>query len=327
MTASVMVETIKLLKGDFVALDLGSAHSRDLFRDHSDLAGAVTFIEVDALSQEPKSDAPFHRRISLKKAVAGTPGKRILTQRKFPDCSSFPEPDPELIEAYGLQSYFEKVGTIELECETIGTLLREHGISRVDLFKTDLEGMDFEVLSSARELVSRALCVQSELRFQPFYRGEPHYHEVAAYLAELGFETIFLRPEIWKYATRHQSLARDGRLAWCDAIFFMKAGKVRQIFGEPAATKCFLKQIILARLLGLNNFAEYLYQTHATQFPDSVRREMQDFFRQGFGASRRLIALINRLPLGWMFIAAMRRVFGAGYRATCLYRDKMIATQ
>ncbi len=321
-----MDETIKLLKGDFVALDLGSAHSRDLFRDHSDLAGAATFIEVDALSQERKNDAPFHRRISLKKAVAGTSGKKILTRRKFPDCSSFPEPDPELIEAYGLQSYFEKVGTMELECETISTLLREQGISRVDLFKTDLEGMDFEVLASAPELVSRALCVQSELRFQPFYRGEPHFHEVAAHLAGLGFELIFLRPEIWKYATPHQELARDGRLVWCDAIFFMNAEKVREKFGEQA-WKSFLKQIILARLLCLNNFAEYLYQTHANQFPDSVRRELQDFLVCGFGASRRLIALVNRLPMGWMFIAALRRVFSAGYRATCLYRDKMIATQ
>ena len=321
-----MVETIKLLKGDFVALDLGSAHSRDLFRDHSDLAGAATFIEVDALSQEHKGDAPFHRRISLKKAVAGTPGKRILTRRKFPDCSSFPEPDPELVRAYGLQSYFEKVGTMELECETISTLLREQGVNRVDLFKTDLEGMDFEVLSSAPDLVSRALCVQCELRFQPFYRGEPHYHEVAAYLAGLGFELIFLRPEIWKYATPNQELARDGRLVWCDAMFFMKTEKVRQNFGEQA-WKCFLKQLILARLLGLNNFAEYLYQTQANQFPDSVRREMQEFIQRGFGANRRLFALINQLPMGWMFIAALRRLFGAGYRATCLYRDKMIATQ
>jgi len=145
-------------------------------------------------------------------------------------------------------------------------------------------------------------------------------------LAGLGFELIFLRPEIWKYATPQQELARDGRLVWCDAIFFMKAAKIREQFGENA-WKCFLKQIILARLLGLNNFAEFLYQTHANQFPDSVRRELQDFLERGFGGSRRLIALVNRLPMGWIFIAAMRRVFGAGYRATCLYRDKMIATQ
>ena len=51
-------------------------------------------------------------------------------------------------------------------------------------------------VASAPEIVGQALCVQSELRFQPFFHGEPHFHEVAAYLTGLGFELVFLRPEL-----------------------------------------------------------------------------------------------------------------------------------
>src|SRR5690348_14845274 len=125
-----MLEMLKLLGDGLVVLDLGSAHSKSLFQKHEAIAKITTLIEIDALGQENVDNGRLHRRISLKKAVSGRRGKRVFTRRKFPDCSSFPEPDPRLIEAYGIQSYFEKVGTVELECETIGVLLQECGVSR-----------------------------------------------------------------------------------------------------------------------------------------------------------------------------------------------------
>lgn len=159
-----MIETISQLKGDFVVLDLGSAHTAGLLAEVPGLTNAITLIEVDVLSGKEPKEAPGSNRISLRQAVAGKRGKRVFRQRRFPDCSSFLAPRPELIQAYGLQNLFTQVAAVELECDTITKLLADHGVNRVDLFKTDLEGMDYEVLASAPRLVEQALCVQSELR-------------------------------------------------------------------------------------------------------------------------------------------------------------------
>ncbi len=273
-----MKETVSRLKGDFVVLDLGAAHTLGLLKEVPGLTEAITLVEVDALLAEAPPKTADVNRICLRKAVAGRRGKRAFKQRKFPQCSSFLEPIPKLVEAYGLQDYFVEVGAVELECETITELLGQHGIRRVDLFKTDLEGVDFEVLASAPQLVEQALCVQSELRFQPFFQGEPLFHEVLGYLAGLGFELIGLRPAVWKYATPHRPLQRDGHTAWADTVFFLKPKHVRERFGQEA-WRCFAKQVILARLLGLGNFAEHLQRQAAAEFPEPVREELARFVR------------------------------------------------
>ena len=106
-----MVETIKLLKGDFVVLDLGSAHSSGILTKMPNVLEAITLIEIDLHSSEAESPTNYFKRIKLKKAVAGKRGKRTFKQRKFPDCSSFLDPQPELVHAYGLEDYFVEVAS------------------------------------------------------------------------------------------------------------------------------------------------------------------------------------------------------------------------
>lgn len=320
-----MVETIKQLKGDFVVLDLGSAHSIGILRKMPNVLRAITLVEIDLHSSEAKSPTNYFKRIKLKKAVAGKRGKRVFKQRKFPDCSSFLDPQPELVHAYGLEDYFVEVASSNIECETITELLLQEGLKRVDLLKTDLEGLDYEVLSSDPELVSQALCVQSELRFQPFFQGEKMFHEVLSYLTNLGFELIGMRPTIWKYATAHRSRQRDGRCVWADVILFLNPQTVEARFGHEA-WKAFVKQIILARLLGLANYSQYLYQQRAAQFPKGIREELARFVQPAFSLPRSILAQVNKLPFGWMAIGAIRRLFRYGYKTTAIYSGDVMTS-
>src|ERR1035441_641806 len=320
-----MIETIKQLKGDFVVLDLGSAHSVGILRKMPNVMEAITLIEIDLHSNAAESPTDYFKRIKLKKAVAGKRGKRVFKQRKFPDCSSFLVPRPELIRAYGLDDYFVEMAAIEIECEPITELLLQEGVKRVDLLKTDLEGLDYEVLASDRELVSQALCVQSELRFQPFFQGERMFHEVLSYLTSLGFELIWMRPAVWKYATAHRALQRDGRWVWADVVFFLNPKTVESRFGHEA-WKAFVKQIIVARLLGLANYSQYLYQQTATQFPKGVREELARFVQPAFSLPRSILAQVNKLPFGWMAIGAVRSLFRYGYKTTAIYSDDVMTS-
>jgi hypothetical protein len=320
-----MVETIRQLKGDFVVLDLGSAHSVGILRKMPNVMEAITLIEIDLHASAAESPSDYFKRIKLKKAVAGKRGKRIFKQRKFPDCSSFLDPLPGLVRAYGLEEYFIEVASAEIECETITELLLHEGLKRVDLLKTDLEGLDYEVLASDPDLVSQALCLQSELRFQPFFQGERMFHEVLSYLTNLGFELIWMRPAVWKYATAHRDLQRDGRWVWADVVLFLSPQTVEARFGIEA-WKAFVKQIIVARLLGLANYSEYLYQQTAARFPKAVQEELARFVEPQFSLPLFVLAHLNKLPFGWMAIGAIRRLFRYGYKTTAIYSGEVITS-
>jgi hypothetical protein len=316
-------ETLQQLAGELVILDLGSAHSRGLLARFPELAAAAVLVEVDAQGTTTETAHEFHRRVVLRQAVAGQAGRRLFKRRAFPEASSFLDPDPDLVRAYGLGDYFELVGTEDFECVPVAHLLAAQAIERVDLLKTDLEGLDFEVLQSAPELVRQALCVQCELRFQPFFQGEPPFHVVVAYLDGLGLDLVWLRPQVWKYATSHRSQQRRGRLVWADAVFLLRPDLVRAQAGVPV-WKALAKQVILARLLGLENQAEYLYAAARSELPEVVRAELSHWLAPRFDPIALAATGVRALPGGWMLLEAARRACRAGYRWAGLYKDRVV---
>lgn len=311
-----MHETIQWLSGDFTVMDLGSANA-------SDLAGLrpfrsiLTLVEIDAMSQSTTNTiAGYRRKIALKTAISGQAGQRTFYKRKFPQSSSFLQFRPELAKAYGLQKFFEEAGSVELECETLSMLLNSLGLTQIDFLKTDLEGIDFEILTSAPEQVAHCLVIQSEARFQPLYIGEPDFYTLGSFLAGLGFELITLHPEVWKYTTAHRDLHRDGQTVWADAIFFLDQAHINQFFG-PAAPQAFVKQIILATSLNLHNYAEYLYEKTAADLPASIQSELKAYLISTSNKQRALIRFSNdlmRIPGGSRILLFIRRVLLASVR-------------
>jgi FkbM family methyltransferase len=295
------------LTESLVVLDLGSAEALDFPRR---LRKLITLIEIDALEDSYREDRGYLKRIALKKAVGGSAGKRVFYKRAWAPCSSLLQADPEVARSFGHEKYVRIVESSEVECETITALLAREGVDRVDWFKTDLEGLDFEVLSSAPDLLSRTLVVQSELRFQPFYLGEPYFHDVVSYLSGKGFELISMKPEVWKYPTANSAVHRDGRLVWADTIFFMSQTHVRKVF-QGSAPAAFTKQIVLAKMMGLNNYAEFLYERVMDELPETVKKEIEDYLRPAFNFQNglsRLVNLVFALPGGGFATSILRRM-------------------
>jgi FkbM family methyltransferase len=76
--------------------------------------------------------------------------------------------------------------------------------------KLDTQGFDLEVLAGGAPILAHVPAAQSEIYFQPIYRGAPNYHQSLLAFAEHGFEPAGLFPN-----TRESSLAlRD-----CDCTF------------------------------------------------------------------------------------------------------------
>ena len=287
------------------------------------LLKAITLIEIDAAAKPTTGTSTYGKRIGLKAAVSGTTGRRTFYKRKFAPSSSFLKINPELAAAYGMQNLFEPDGEMELECETLRSILAAHELGRVDFLKTDLEGLDFEVLTSAPDLVGQSLVIQSELRFQPLYVGEPDFCATASFLRDLGFELITLRPEFWKYATRHSPVMRDGRLAWADAIFVLSREKVEQVFQE-SAPRAFVKQIILAQALEMSNYAEHLYESAKPVLPAFAQQELQRYLAPGPHLPcilRHMANSLAEIPGGGRVLWFARRLLLSGARACTIHKN------
>lgn len=273
-------------------------------------ASSITFIELDAVEKFGDVVDPFFKRVNFRSAIAGKKEKRRFYQRRFQPCSSFLLPDENVVRAFALEQYFELDRSFEADCLTLKGLLRQAHVKHIDFLKTDLEGLDHEVLQSAPDIVQHCLAVQSELRFQPLYRGEPYFEITVAMLRKAGLELITVKPEYWKFETKTRDLLRDGRLVWGDFVFFLTPKKVRERFGKQAGL-AFCKQIIIAKVLGLNNYATYIFEQNVRDIPEDLLAELQSLINDTRGLDNLITRSVNKLAstfFGRKIFPKLRRI-------------------
>lgn len=221
----------------FTVVNLGSGGDAPFALPPWAAAGSA-IVEIDAADQPAGDAAGYERRVTLADVIAGSERTSTFTTRAFVSVSSLLEPRPELIAKYGVEREYEVVERAEVTTRTLPSLLAQQAIARVDLLKTDLEGMDLAVLMSCGPLLDDVHCIRCELRIEPFYEGEPRLHAALAALDQRGFDLQSLITETWQPRTpwRRQLVARqDGQTVWADCILLKRlapddlAGRARQV--------------------------------------------------------------------------------------------------
>ena len=255
-----------LLANDFVAVNLGAGGDADHLLPPA-LLKCLTVVEIDQ-ADASKTQSLYHRKVSLQRAVAGSVGKRRFRHNAFVGCSSLLPPNEEMIRFFGLEELFTKVSEHEVETATLPELLAAEGIGHIDFLKTDIEGVDFEVIQSCEKLLPGISALQCELRFEPFYHGEPPLHEVVAYLAARGFKLIGIQAEHWKPATPRQRSYADGVAAWADCQFV----NTRPTGPDPA--RALVKQVIALTLIGRRALADALVERERAKLPPALVAEL-----------------------------------------------------
>ncbi|MBL7996806.1 FkbM family methyltransferase [bacterium] len=250
------VNLLDALTGSFVVVNLGSGGDADYDLPSSFLK-TITLIEIDAGGNKSATSQRYYRKHLINSVVAGDKSPGEFKIRNYGACSGLREPHQEIIEQYGLQKFYETKSSQHVIPTTLPDILDPLGIDTVDLLKTDLEGLDFEVIKSCDHLLSNVLAIKCELRFQPFYQGEPHFHEVTQYLHERDFELIGLTPEYWKPLTENRKTHRDGRVVFADVFFLKRTEIIRGLPGDKKKISA-AKQIIAASMSGHKSQAEWL---------------------------------------------------------------------
>ena len=105
----------------------------------------------------------------------------------------------------------EMINRTVVTTRAVDSIIRDVGVSQIDLLKIDTQGWDYEVLLGAQRALAdgRVAAVMVELNFIPMYRGQRFGETISSYLREQEFHLIDFYEKV-----------RQGRhLAWCSALF------------------------------------------------------------------------------------------------------------
>jgi FkbM family methyltransferase len=265
------MEISKTLNHNFVIFDLGSSFAKES-KVLKQFSNQITYLEIDAVSISEIKNNSLFKNIKIQKGIHTSAGTQDFYRRSYIETSSFLRVRPEQIKAFGMQDIVEIKEVIPMECTTVNGVLEEYKINSIDFLKTDIEGLDFEIIKSIEEKLNRINVIKSEIRFEPFYATEKPFYEICQYLANHGFEFInFTALDEWKYKTKNQKKHRDGRMAWADFVFFRKLNS-----GDSNFVSDLTKQILIAKSLNFNSYSEYLLENNKSNLSIELYKELEE---------------------------------------------------
>lgn len=290
-----MKDLCTALKNNFTIVNLGCIGDTD-FLLPKNILQTLTVVEVDAEGGAVTGDR-YHRKICIRQPIAGQTGKRIFRRNSFAGTCSLLEPLDGIVEAYGMERYCQLVERVAIDCDTLPNLLHAHQIRSLDFLKTDVEGLDSEIIQSCAEYLGKTHMIQCELRFAPFYQTEPFFHETVNLLAAYGYEVLDI-PYIdrWRYKTPHRHFQVQGRAVWADFLFVLRPDRLAATFGE-ALPEAVSKQVILACMLGKKNYGEYVLNKFAHMLPVDWFQELEPLTKPSFPGICPFLSSVRRRTL------------------------------
>ena len=155
--------------------------------------------------------APFGDRVELIRAglshIEGTADLKVTSHSGA----------HSLLEVGDMRYYDEPVAILpseRIETITVDFLCRSRNIDRLDILKMDIQGGELMALQGAEQMLSRGAigAVVLEVLFQPLYRNQPTFWDLAQYLRRYQYVLQGLyEPQLHN---KNPALLR-----WADAIF------------------------------------------------------------------------------------------------------------
>jgi FkbM family methyltransferase len=155
------------------------------FREHFESSEIHSFEPGEKSFEELQSRTQGMGNLHLVQCAMGARREsKTFIETKSSDYSSFFEPSAEVPTPV--------TGRRELALDTIDDYCKRAGIQHIDIFKSDTQGYDLEVLRGASEMLSgkRINLVYIEVIFSKMYLGAPRFDEIYAFLAEHGMALV-----------------------------------------------------------------------------------------------------------------------------------------
>lgn len=158
-------------------------------------------------------------------------------------------------------------------------------VDPVDFLKIDVQGAELSVIRHAREKLSSAIAVQTEVRFLPIYEGEPSYGALNDELTSQGFvfhdfHAFNRKPLASENAARLAPRSGATQIVDADAIYLRDLARNRQLSDEQLFTLAILATGVLDRpgvavhALDLLKGRGRIVQSHIDSYLDSLPADL-----------------------------------------------------
>jgi FkbM family methyltransferase len=125
--------------------------------------------------------------ICLPFALGPEPGKRTLYITRSCGCSSFLEPDYDMLQEYEVRSFFDVLRTVEIDVVRYADLVKDRKAPRPTFVKLDVQGFEKEVLKGFGTVLDDVIAIELEAHFRPLYHGQLSAAEMIEQMRSWGF--------------------------------------------------------------------------------------------------------------------------------------------
>jgi FkbM family methyltransferase len=122
-------------------------------------------------------------------AVGAAAGEATLHQNVFDQTNSL-LPFSSTFKNFVDKGYDKEVGTETVPVVALDDYCRENQVDSIDLLKMDIQGFELNALRGAAGLLEKQVIrlIYTEVLFANQYQGQCCYHDIAGYLAPLGYD-------------------------------------------------------------------------------------------------------------------------------------------
>ena len=161
----------------------------------------------------------FASAIYLPYAIAGNSGEFTLYETDDPFCWSLLEPDSERLERFSFGHKFNVSATSNLNAKTLSQVNELHKTD-IDIIKSDTQGLELPILSSAKSFVDSAIVIEVETGFYSNYKNETTFHEISRFLQDRNFRLFDINSN-HRIARRNKfsNVTRSQEIMWCESIW------------------------------------------------------------------------------------------------------------
>jgi FkbM family methyltransferase len=248
----------------FTFVDIGGR--RDVVRELRMLARFAHYVtcEADRAELERVGEAleGWRQTTIVPAAIARHEGAATLYVTRKPGLSSLLPPDPEITRRFPACEKYEVVRSVDVPTLPLDTAAERYAFTDGCFLKLDTQGTELDILQSGERLLSGTLAVRVEVSFYPFYRGQPLFADVDAYLRTRGFALLSLQRTNLRAAGYSPDVYSRRVTAWAHCLY------VREV---PHLTR-----IPFVRLLGIALAFKYFDLAAALVDRALAERAIQD---------------------------------------------------
>ena len=261
--------------------------------------------------------------------LARKSGTHTLYVPKRTTGASLYPPNPEFLDRFDNDAYWDQVRSVQIECSSYADFLKLKRKKAPNLIKLDTQGSELDILSTfTDEQWKDVICVETEIEFFEIYKGQPLFKDVHEFMVSKGFELLDLRTARGNFShkgipnyflkshlnTFKPTNALSAQLVAGDALYFKK------ISGEEvfSSKEFFAKAIICAHMyqyfdlsLWLIERAKrtgFLTEEEANQYfnftlmiaPKPRLKDRNDFFGKLTRKIRSKLGLSDSMDVYWM---------------------------